>query len=565
MLSNSPTKPAFASRKRILARLGEMETERSPHITDWRNITNFIRPNRGRYLYDSQEQSARPTSLVNSTPAEASRTLQAGMVSGASSPAYQWFMFEYDDPQLKDWGPAREHLEVRQQIVYSLLANSNFYQSLQTLYGDSADFGTGMGLLMSHPRDTLTLAPLSPGEYFIDTDFAGDINTIYLKRKMTVLQMIGRFKKENCPEEVRRAYDETRYQQTFTIIEAIEENQDYDEGKGDWRGKPYVWFCLCLEQKDGEDGVDGMLDVSGYNEWPAPNLRWDVASGNKWGTGPGLLALGDSKALQSYEFRSAQAVDKAVTPPMRAPVSLRNKPLSHAPGGITYVDAYMAGNPIDAIYTISPGVLQAISAKIQEKEFRINAIYYKDLFLMLSTSDRREITAREVEEKHQEKLLALGPVVQRTHRDALDNAIIRVYQMAYRAGLFPDPPNELKESMVKVSYTSALAFAQRAAGAAALERFFGFMGQGVQVFPNWRHKVKDLEVLNQYADAIGVPAKVMRSDEDAEAAAAAEQQQMAAAQAPEAANQMAGAAKLLSETDTSRPSALSFLQQRMGL
>lgn len=560
-------KVPFISRKRVLARLQQLKSERDPHIRDWQNITNYIRPGRGRYLYDSQEQSNRPTSLINSTPYDASRTLQAGMLSGASSPAYQWFMFEFDDPGLQKWGPAHEHLELRQQIVYDLLASSNFYQSIQTMYGDSADFGTGLSLLQTHPRDTITLTTLSPGEFFIDIDFAGDINTIYRRYKLTTLQLYERFDSKKFPQAIKTAYDNGNYQNTYFVVEAIETNQDFIEGRADWRGMPFTWMSMLELSPDRQDtdGESGFLDIKGYREWPAPNLRWDVASGNKWGWGPGIIALGDSKALQAYEFRSAQAVDKAVTPPLRAPVSLRNKPLSHAPGGVTYVDAFMAGRPVESLYDITPGVLNAIDAKIAAKEFRVNSVYYKDLFLMLATTDRREITAREVEEKHQEKLLALGPVVQRTHRDALDNAIMRVYSMAQRAGLFPPPPPELREASIKVKYTSALAYAQRAAGAASLERFFGFMGQGIQVFPKWRHKVDDLGTLNEYADSIGVSAKVMRTDEEAEAAFQQEQQAMQAAQAPAQAEQSASAAKLLSETDLQRDSALSFLQRRAGM
>ena len=184
---------------------------------------------------------------------------------------------------------------------------------------------------------------------------------------------------------------------------------------------------------------------------------------------------------------------------------------------------------------------------------------------MLASSDRREITAREVEEKHQEKLLALGPTLQRTHRDALDLSIIRAYNLCERAGLFPPAPPELVNMPLGIKYTSTLAYAQRAAGAASLERFFGFLGQISEAWPNLRHKVDEYEAFDEYADAIGVPAPVIRTTAKAQEAANAEQQARQTAQAAEVAQTGANAAKLLSETDTSRPSALDFVRERGGL
>ena len=553
----------FFSKKRMIARLSALEQRRSPHIKDWQKITQVIRPQRGRYLEDDAETSKRPTSMINSTPFVASRTLRAGMISGASSPAYEWFKFQLDDSEMMKWGPARENLELRERIVADYLARSNFYQMLETVYGDSADFGTGQGIIDTHPRDFFTAKIFAPGEYFIDVDENGDVDTIYAKIPRTTLQIMSRWK-ERASQKVKDAYDKGDYNTTFKVIQVIEPNQLENSSRGDWQGKPWVKFIF--EETNKEDGENNYLEISGYEEWPGFGLRWDVASGNTWGWGPGLVALGDAAALQTLEFRDAQAVEKAVKPPMKAPIFLKNKPISHTPGGVTYYDPYSANNAnVEPLYTIMPGVLTALESKIAQAERRVNEVYYKDLFLMLATTDRREITAREVEEKHQEKLLALGPVLQRTHRDALNNAIIRIYKILDEAGLFPPAPPELKQRLISIRYTSALAYAQRAAGAASLERFFGFTGNIVAAYPQIKHKINMNKGMDYYADAIGVPAEVMNSDDVANQNAQAEAQAAAAPQQAAMAKDVAQGAQLLSETDTNRPSALSFLLGRSGL
>lgn len=557
----------FFSKKRIMARLSTLKQERSPHIADWQKITEYIRPNRGIYLGGSgdTEKSHRPTSMVNSTPAVASRVLQAGMISGAASPAYPWFKLILEDEDLGAYGPAREALEAREAKLYLKLAQSNFYAMLQTGFGDSADFGNMISIMDEHPRDIFTMKLASPGEAYIDVDENGDIDTIYIEQRKTAINLVSRWGKEKCSREVQQNYDNGNYNFPAKIIIAIEPNQDFDPDRSlSWRGKPFVKF-IFEETSQREETEGSYLEISGYNEWPGPNLRWDLTSGNKWGQGPGLLALGDAAALQTYEFRDAQAVEKAVKPPLGAPINLKNKPISHAPGGVTFYDPFTSTAKVEPLYQILSGVLQALDAKIFRVEQRINEVYFKDLFLMLATTDRREITAREVDEKHEEKLFALGPVLQRTHRDCLSNAIVRAYKIMERRGEFAPAGPELQGKLVGIRYISALAYAQRGAGAASIERFFGFTGNIAQAFPQVKHAVNINKSLQIYADNIGVPAAAMNSPAEMERLIRAETSAVTGPAAAGAAVDAASAAKLLSETDTTRPSALQFLMQRAGV
>jgi hypothetical protein len=552
----------FTSKARINSRRTDLEGLRSKHLNDWKKITQVIRPERGLYLESADtEESKRPTSLINSTPAVASRTLSSGMISGAASPAYEWFKFILDDEDMAQWGPAKQNLEIRERITRTYLARSNFYQQLEVLFGDAADFGTGIGIIEPHPTQVFGVKLFAPGQYLIHQNALGDIDTIYAFDWLNTIDIMSRWR-DRASQAVKDAYNRGDYSTKFRVWYVIEPNQLQTSGAL-WRGKPWVKFVF--EESNTKEGEAEFLEISGYNEWPAFDLRWRVGSGNVWGSGCGSLALGDAASLQTYEFRDAQAVEKAVKPPLKAPIFLRNQPINQSAGGVTYYDPYTANNSdVEAIYQLSPGVLTAMAQRITDIERRINEVYFKDLFLMLATSDRREITAREVEEKHSEKLLALGPVLQRTHRDTLDNALSRVYRMLDAAGAFPEAPAELKGRLIGPRYTSALAYAQRAAGAASLERFFGFLGNISPAFPKVSFKINAYKGVDHYADSIGVPAEVMLNDDDAEAAFQQQAQAAAAPQQAEAMRATAESAELLSRTDTQRPSALSFLMQRMG-
>lgn len=57
--------------------------------------------------------------------------------------------------------------------------------------------------------------------------------------------------------------------------------------------------------------------------------------------------------------------------------------------------------------------------------------------------DRGQMTAREVMERQQEKLQQLGPVVERLQFEFLSLALMRVYNILDRAGIFPPIPDNV--------------------------------------------------------------------------------------------------------------------------
>ena len=420
-------------------------------------------------------------------------------------------------------------------------------------------------------KSVLTCHVGSPGEYMFGQNAVGDIDTYYREFDLTVAQLVEAYGIENVSLAVKDRYDRGEYDGKHRVVTAIEPNMNWVDGRPGPVGMEYS--CITIQMDTDEQPRSGglrdeegkpLLEKKGYSVWPVPNLRWDVSSGNVYGDGPGLMALGDSRALQTLERRKAQMIDKIAAPPMQGPPQLRNSPVSHVPGGMTYIDptGAGAGTPINPLYVVPPVAITVVQQEILMHESRIDQAYFKDLFLLLATTDRREITAREVEEKHEEKLLALGPMLQRTHRDGLDNAVRRCDYLVARRGLYPEPPRELAGQSLKVEYVSTLAHAQRSVTLGALERVFMFTSTLATTHPEVIRKLNPFAAVDEYADIVGAPAKVMvptrQAEEAIKADMAAQQAQQAMAAIPEGAQTV----KALSETDVAAPSALNRVGQR---
>ena len=82
------------------------------------------------------------------------------------------------------------------------------------------------------------------------------------------------------------------------------------------------------------------------------------------------------------------------------------------PGGITYVDTVSQTTGIRPLYDRTPR-LDHLLMDIQDVRERIRSCFFADLFLMLASNTNPQMTATEVAERHEEKMLMIGPVLER--------------------------------------------------------------------------------------------------------------------------------------------------------
>jgi hypothetical protein len=93
-------------------------------------------------------------------------------------------------------------------------------------------------------------------------------------------------------------------------------------------------------------------------------------------------------------------------------------------------------------------------------------------------------TAREIDERHEEKLLALGPVLERTNDELLDPIVDRAFQLMEDSSLIAAAAEELHGVKLKVEYISILAQAQKLVGVSSQDRFLQSVGAMAQeAFP----------------------------------------------------------------------------------
>jgi hypothetical protein len=547
--------------KKYIQRWGALQQERSTWISHWQEISAFLMPRNGRYFVSDRNRGwRRNNNIYDSTATRALNVLAAGMMGGMTSPARPWFRLSIPDQQLADHGPVKQWLSDCTKLMLWIFSDSNTYRFLHSQYRELGGFGTGGTILLDDYEDVINGYPLTTGEFCISQDYRGKVGTVYREFEKTVAQVVGEFGKDKCSVAVKRMYDSGNLDAWVPIIHAIEPRKDRDPNMRDAKNMAYA----SIQFERTSDGQ--LLRESGFEEFPGLISRWDVVGGDIYGHSPGMEALGDIKQLQHQQLRKAQVIDLQTKPPLQMPTSMKGRDIDTAPGGMSYIDRTSQGGGISTAFDVQLD-LNALLADIQDVRQRIQASFFSDLFLMLANAQDTRMTATEVAERHEEKMLMLGPVIERLHDELLSPLIESTFVRMLKANIVPKPPQELQGMELKVEFVSMLAQAQRAIGTNSVDRFVGNIGQIAQFKPEVLDKFDSDEWADIYGDAIGVdPRMIVPSDKVAiirQQRAQQQQQQAQLAAAEQASSAAANAAKVPTQGGASN-AASDILNQYSG-
>ena len=216
--------------------------------------------------------------------------------------------------------------------------------------------------------------------------------------------------------------------------------------------------------------------------------------------------------LQELESDGMQVVASHARPAMQGPSTLENAGPSIVPGDSTWYDVREGNQGFRKVFEQTMEI-NSLDVKTQQVEKRINEAFYKNLFLAITEIDRG-VTATEIIERKQEKLLALGPALERINDDLLDKLIDIAFIMMDRQQMIPPMPEELQGKGLKIEYISILHQAQKSAGLEPIERYTQFVGTIQQMVGSLPKKFDPEVALSAYADRVGVPSKAIRTDDE---------------------------------------------------
>lgn len=493
-----------------LRRLQMLEQERKRGWeAHWRDLARHFLPRRARFL-DAGEQTNNGESrnfLEDGTGIMALRILANGMQSGLTSPARPWFSLTLQNREMAEGATAKMWLQDTYEKMTAIFAQSNFYDQIHVLYSELACFGTGAVIIESDPVNVMRCRTLTVGEYALDAGEDGRVDTLYRRIRMTPRQVVQAWP-ETCPDEIRdlAKQDADRW---LTILHAIEPNADSVRTSVKGKERPFRSVYLVLDGARRQ-----VLEDSGYYEFPVLCPRWVVTASDIYGASPAMDALGDCRQLQKIAQDGRLSLEMEVNPPMLLSQSGVVGALDISPGALNYTTAMQKVEEVARPLVQTRANLQALAVEKEALKNQIQRHFHNDLFLMISEA-HKNMTATEVAERNGEKLLMLGPVLDRLRSELFQPLIERVYGIMDRAGLVAFPPQEMAGQPVKVEFISILAQAQKQAGLAAVDQLVARTGQLAQITgPEILDKLNGDALVDAYADLLGTPPNLILAEDE---------------------------------------------------
>ena len=552
--------------KEIRRRLSRLRQDRSTWDAHWKDLRDHVLPWSGNFASEGERPNdgGKRADPIESAGREALRVMSAGMQGGLTPRSVRWFGLRPRDPNMAEAPGVKLWLERCTQLMLDILAASNFYHVQAQVYESLGLCGTA-AMYMEDDFDTVVrFRFLSMGEYWIAANWKGDVDTLVRVFQATARNVVEEFGAENCSERVR-GLAEQQPDHYINIVHAVLPRKGGRKDAADPRKRPFAsWY---FEETASDD--DKPLRESGYRTFPFLVPRWQVRGSDVYGNGPAMDALGDIKMAREVLIDVVGMVNNITHPPLQAPGSAENAGVSLDSGTVTYV-ADMRQGEIKPILTTEYNI-QNVQSFVQTVEDKIRRAFHHDIFMMFAGEDKR-MTATEILERRQERLIQLGPVLERMQTEIFAPLIERLFERCGDVGILPEPPEAMQGgTALEVEYTSALAQAQNLSRVTNMQQFVGQLGQVAQVKPEVLDLLDEDTLVRKFAEFLNVPPDILREREMVDAIrqqrAQMQQQQMAMQQAQQVAQMAGGAADVagkMAGVDMDKNSALTQLMGAMG-
>ncbi len=482
------------SKKYFNSRRSELDTAYNAIKQDWQDLADYFLPRSVRFLARSvNKQPAKNKKIKDSTPLLAVRNFSSGMMSGATSPATNWFKVKIRNYgqegsyEVKTWCNSVENL------FRDIFNSSNLYRVLPSVYKQIGVFGLSVLAMQSDETSIIRCQLLPIGSYRIAKNYKGDVDTICRVYMETAKNLYDRFGEENVSRDVLNAIESNRYEELFEVVHFVEPNKNYMPDSVWAEDKKYI--SVYYEFNSNEEKF---LSKSGFDKFPYAVFESEVNGEDVYPSEcPGVNALPDVKQLMSMVVDEGKAVKKMISPTYKGPASLKNKKMIDAPAA--FIEEDENGRGLTPIYEVNPRVLE-VDSIIEKLKESIKEIFYNDLFAMILNTAERSRTATEVNELKEEKMVLLSPLLQQIH-NGLNYIIDWVFDECIKLNILPEPPEEIMGSNMDIEFVSTLAQAQKAVKISAMERFTTFTINLAQALdPALRNKLNANKIVDDYAE-----------------------------------------------------------------
>jgi len=476
-----------------------------------REVRDYILPELGCFEGESRQDGTgdkRAQKVIMSTAQLANRTLATGFMSGLTPPAQKWFRWLPSDSSKTELSGVSKWFSDVERTMYQVLAQSNFYDVMGAAYTELGPFGLFDVLMSEDDEDVVRFTHFPIGSFYWSLNSRGRVDTVCWSVNFTARQIKEKYGENKMSSKCKSLYEKNS-NEIVTCYHFVMPRKDYNIDAVDNKNLPFASYVIESSAPDDE----GFLEESGYEEFPHLCAHWfqygqDVYSP----TCPGIDTIPDILQLQQQAKAMIKGAHLTLFPPMKVPSGYSGR-LNLMPSAQNQVDVSDPAS-YGPLYQINPAVFGPIKQWTDEVVVpTIEAHFFKDIFRMFTGENRSGVTATEIIERRQEKMLEMGPVVQRLQNTVLDPLLSRLFSILFRKNLLPEPPEAIQGDVLNIEYLSLLAQAQKSADRNSIMGIVEFAGSVANVYPEIMDKLDLDQAVDEMAQNLGTPSGVVASDD----------------------------------------------------
>ena len=421
----------------------------------------------------------------------------------------EWFGLGLDDPDLMNYTPVRQKLDIMNEIARYMLyaAGSGFKRATSEADHDFVTFGGAViSINLNRLRNGLVFQTWHMRDVAWEEDREGNIERVYRKWHTTAGDLYEQFKKvpgATIPQHVQQSINQGNRDSKVTVYHCVRPLYD-DDAYHPLRNFPHTTpYISIYVDSDAE-----IIFESAEIEFPYVIPRWRLV--RTWGAYPyspaAITGLPLGRVLQRMMLTLLEAGEKSVDPPLIATSNVVSGPIDLASRAITWIDDEyderlgQAIRPLDLGKNVPLGERMLLDVReIQQEIWYLNR---------LQLPDTRNRTAYEVSQIIQEQARQALPLFQPV-QDQYNTAILEnVVSKGMRLQWFgPDEtfPPEMSGKKVEYVYNNPLSAALEQVKVGEFQQTMEIMGGAAQLNPQVAINVDLDKAVREAITATGAP------------------------------------------------------------
>lgn len=486
-----------------------LKTERGPYEAAWREIDERFPSGDGGFTTRTPG-AVRGERNFDTTHITALERFAAAGVAITTPEEKQYIRPRFDDPDLQKLRSVQLWCERAGQRMYGIrhAAHTGFTIAANEDWDQLGRYGTSPMWSEALPGRGMLYRILHLSTAYIDTDFAGLVDTMFRSICWTVRKCEQFFGLEGLTPKMRKAIDERKYETEFELVHVVRPNTRYDTEAMDFRRYPIAERYLAIDEKM-------FLRRRGFQTMPVSVSRHTTSAGEKYGRSPAIKVLPTINGVNAMRLTTLRAGHKAVDPALIFYDDEGITKIASKPGGMNAGLVDEAGR---VLVHRMPGGETALPYAMQdiESERQVIKTAFLEEFYKILTDPNSRMTTTEVLEVMAKQGVLVRPYAGRYAMEKQGPVSNRDLALAMEHGqIEPFPPEVLEAgAWPLIDYENPLAAMARAEATGKTLRFIEAITPIAQVDGGAVFDYLDTDaMIPGMAEEIGVKPSYIRAPE----------------------------------------------------